>query len=93
MELIRNEVSKSEVQKKVQLLTLAPQNCSREVISRFFGVSTYMVERSRKVFEKNGILGEVDSKNGENIKIHKIYINYTNISNSEKFITRGNQMC
>ena len=92
MELIRNEVSNTEVQKRVQLLTLAPQNCSREVISRFFGVSTYMVERSRKVFEKNGILGKVDSKNGENIKIHKILYILRIFSYSEKFITRGNQM-
>ena len=39
-----------------------------------------MVERSREIFEKNGILGEVDTKNGENIKLYEIFLHYTNIS-------------
>lgn len=33
-----------------------------------------MVERSREIFEKNGILGEADTKNDENIKLYKIFM-------------------
>ena len=68
------------------------QNCSREVISQFFGVSTYIVERSRKVFEKNGILGEVDLKMVRILKYTKYLYIIQIFPHSEKFSTRGNQM-
>ena len=64
MELIRQNVSHSDsTHKQLQFLTLAPQTCSRELLSEFFDVSEYLRE-SREVFKKNGILGEIPSKIG-----------------------------
>ena len=72
MDLIIFVVSKSEVKKKLQLLSMAPQNCSLEVISLYFKLSTYMVDRSLIILRKM-YHGKVNPRNVENVKIYKIF--------------------
>ena len=67
MDSIRMKVTEAESQYKLQLLTLAPQSCSHETITHFFGVSDYTVHQSRKLFKQSGILGDVESKKGKQI--------------------------
>ena len=65
MGLIREKISHSTKQKQLQLLTLAPETCSRETIADFFGVSEYLVRESRELFKKNVILAEIEGKKGK----------------------------
>ena len=64
MNLVREKVSQSDTPKQLQLLTLAPQSCSRETVSEYFGVSVHLVRESRKLFKKTSIFREVGSKRG-----------------------------
>ena len=65
MALIREKIYQSNTtQEQLHLLTLAPQICSRETQSEFFGVSEHLIRESRTVFKKTGILGEIDCKKG-----------------------------
>ena len=61
------KVSESESQYKLLLLALAPQSCSRETITNFFGVSEYTVHQSGELFKQSGILGDVESKKDKQI--------------------------
>ena len=65
MFMIKNEIflSHSDTHKQTQLLTLAPQNCSCEDISKYFGTSLYLVDLSRELLKNKGIFGEVEHKN------------------------------
>ena len=63
--LIKHEISHSDTHKQTQLLTLAPQNCSREAVSKYFGTSLYLVDLSRELLKNKGIFGEVERKNGK----------------------------
>ena len=67
MSLIKNKVNNSNTQTQIQLLTFAPQNCSRESLIKYFEVSDHVVRESRELFKKNGLLGEVTPKRGNNI--------------------------
>lgn len=69
MNLIRKKVTISDTGKNIQLLTLAPQTCSRNTLADFFGVSEYVVRESRQIFETTGILGEVAPKKGKLLDI------------------------
>ena len=70
MELIQQNVSHPDsTHKQLQFLTLAPQTCSRELLSEFFDVSEYLIRESREVFKKNGILGEIPSKRYSFLKL------------------------
>ena len=60
MNLIRKKISHSDINEQIQLLTLAPQNCSREVLSEYFDVSEYLVRESREILNRAGILGKVE---------------------------------
>ena len=64
MNLIRKKISHSDINEQIQLLTLAPQNCSREVLSEYFDVSEYLVRESREILNRAGILGKVEPKKG-----------------------------
>ena len=46
----------SDTGKNIQLLTLAPQTCSRNTLANFLGVSGYVVRESRQIFETTSIL-------------------------------------
>ena len=65
MNLIRQKISDSSTKEQLQLLTLAPQTCSRETLTSFFGVSEYLLRESRDLFKKSGILGDVECKKGK----------------------------
>ena len=47
--MIKHEISHSDTQEQTQLLAFAPQNCSREAVSRYFGTSLYLVDLSREL--------------------------------------------
>ena len=63
--MIKNEISHSDTRYQTQLLTLAPQNCSREAVSEYFETSLYLVDLSRELLKNKGIFGEVEFKNGK----------------------------
>ena len=69
MDLIRKKIAVSDTEKKIQLLTLGPQTCSRNTLVEYFGVSDYLVRESRQVFKTTGILGDVAHKNGKLFEI------------------------
>ena len=52
----------------------APQNCSREVLSEYFGVSKHLVRQSRELLKRAGILGKVETKQGRFIDLYKAAI-------------------
>ena len=58
------KVSNSDTPTQIQLLTLAPQNSSRESISEFFGVSEYIIRESRELLKRSGILGDHKCRKG-----------------------------
>ena len=70
MNLIRNKISESDINEQLQLLTLAPQNCSREVLSEYFGVSKHLVRQSRELLKRAGILGKVETTQGRFIGLY-----------------------
>ena len=68
MSLIKSEIQNSNIQRQIQLLTFAPQNCSRESLSNYFQVSEHVVRESRELLKYKGIFGEVRSKKGKYLK-------------------------
>ena len=65
MSLIKSEVKNSDTQRKIQLLTFAPQSCSRESLTNYFQVSDHVVRESRELFKYKGLFGEVRSRKGK----------------------------
>ena len=61
---LRMKVSNSDTPTQIQLLTLAPQNSSRESLSEFFGVSEYIIRESRELLKKSSILGDHKCRKG-----------------------------
>ena len=70
MDLIRKFFSQSDINEQLQLLTLAPQNCSREVLSDYFGVSKHLIRESRELLRRGAILGKVGPKKGKLLKVN-----------------------
>ena len=64
LDLIQEKVACSNTPKQIQLLTLAPQTCSRKTLAKFFGVSDYIIRESREVFKEKVILGDIEPKTG-----------------------------
>ena len=54
-------------QKKLQLLTLCPDSWSRKYASEYFGVSEYLVRKSRSLKGEKGILAESEPKAGKSL--------------------------
>ena len=54
--MIKNEISHSDTHKQAQLLTLAPQNCSRGAESKYFVTSLYLVDLPLELLKNKGIL-------------------------------------
>ena len=65
MSLIKSEVKNSNTQRQIQLLTFAPQNCSRKSLINYFQVSDHVVRESRELLKYKGLFGEVRSKKGK----------------------------
>ena len=72
--MVKNEISHSDTHKQTQLLTLAPQNCAREAVSKYFGTSLYLVDLSRELLKNKGIFGEVESYNGKLSELRYTYL-------------------
>ena len=70
--MVKYEISHSGTHKQTQLLTLDPQNCSREAVSKYFGTSLYLVDL-RELLKNRGIFGEVERKNGK-LKDYMIHL-------------------
>ena len=64
--LIKNKLEKCcSLRDKIQILTLCPQEWSIEVASEYFGVSKYLIIKSRSLAKKEGVLAVPQTKRGK----------------------------
>ena len=68
MSLIKEKMTVSNREKKVQMLTLIPLSWTYEKIVSFFpNVTKYMVRQSRKLLNEKGILSKPDQRKGKTL--------------------------
>ena len=63
-EKLKKPLSTSE---KITLMTLAPESWSRQQVSKYFGVSEYVVWEARSLKEKKGIISVPDKRIGRGL--------------------------
>ena len=61
---IKDKLPSCDYRTKIQILTLTPDSWSRNFTADFFGVSEYLVRRTREVKIQNGILALPERKSG-----------------------------
>lgn len=78
IKLMKDKCKVSSRQKQIQLLTLAPESWSIKRISEEFGVTEYLVRRSRELKKESGILAEPHAKVGKALssKIEELVLNF-----------------
>ena len=66
MYLVKEKLSDASLKssEKIQILTLAPSNWSKEKTAAFFNVTDYQVKAARSLFKDRGILSKPDPKKG-----------------------------
>ena len=82
---IKEKILISNRNQKIQLLTLVPISWSHKDIEKEFNVTNYMVQISRKLLQKNGILSFLEKKRGKKApqeSVDKIIEFYCNDENS-----------
>ena len=82
---IKEKMLISNRNQKIQLLTLVPISWSHKDIEKEFNVTNYMVQISRKLLQKNGILSSPEKKKGKKTpqeSVDKIIEFYCNDENS-----------
>ena len=65
VDFMKNKISTSNRQQKIQILTIAPASWSIEKTKTEFNVSAYMVRQARKLAREKGILEMPESKKGK----------------------------
>ena len=84
---IKEKMLISDRNQKIQLLTLVPISWSYKDIKKEFNVTNYMVQISRKLLQKNGILTYPEKKKGKELSqetVNKIIEFYCNDENSRQ---------
>lgn len=61
---LKEKIATVGYKQKIQILTLAPDQWSRNACSQIFGVSEYLVRKARELKKLKGILAYPDSKVG-----------------------------
>ena len=61
-ELLKDKLKMSSTQKKLKILTLAPESWSISKTCNEFDVSKYLVKKARKLKNSKGILAEPEKK-------------------------------
>ena len=64
--LIKDKLEKCcSFREKIQVLTLSPQEWSIEAASEYFGVSKYLIIKSRSLAKKEGVFAVPQTKRGK----------------------------
>lgn len=67
MDRLRVKFETSEINEKLQILTLVPQSWSIKQTVNFFDTTEYLAKKARNVLENYGVLGSVDKRRGHRL--------------------------